>query len=122
MYEVDFYTDKDGNKPIEDFIKSLLKNAETNKDDRIRAKKILTYISALERWGTRAGMPYMKHIEGDIWELRPLRDRLLFFYMSNNRFIMIHHFFKKTQKTPKREIEHAVKNMLDHLGRSENNE
>mgnify|MGYP000614733014 FL=1 len=30
----------------------------------------------LRNYGTLAGEPYMKHLEGDIWELRPIRDRI----------------------------------------------
>ncbi len=30
--------------------------------------------------GTAAGEPYVKHLDGEIWELRPLRDRILFWH------------------------------------------
>ena len=67
-------------------------------------------------------MPYLKHIHGDLWELRPLRDRLFFFYFNNGTFILLHHFLKKTRKTPQREIDQAAKNMINHLERSRENE
>ena len=47
----------------------------------------------------------MKHLEGDIWELRPLRDRILFAAWVGDSFVLLHHFVKKTQKTPQREID-----------------
>jgi phage-related protein len=121
LFEVEFYKDKNGEEPIKEFIDALLRKAGTSKEDRTRVKKVLAYIGALEKWGTHAGYPYIKHIEGDIWELRPLRDRIFFFYWKDNTFVLVHHFFKKTQKTPKREIEQAKRNMLDHLERSEDN-
>ena len=53
--------------------------------------------------------PVTKHLDGEIWELRPLRNRFLYAYYKDNRFVILHHFLKKTQKTPKREIEQAKK-------------
>ncbi|MCQ4765655.1 type II toxin-antitoxin system RelE/ParE family toxin [Cloacibacillus evryensis] len=35
---------------------------------------------------------------------------------------MLHHFIKKTQKTPRREIEQAKRNLADYRERSELNE
>lgn len=118
MFEVEFYEDKNGNEPIKDFILELQKKGKTSKNERIRGEKILTYIKILQEYGTRAGEPFVKHIEGDIWELRPLSDRIFFFYFKENTFVLLHHFMKKTPKTPKREIEKAKRNLVDHLERS----
>ena len=68
--------------------------------------------------GTAAGEPYVKHLDGDIWELRPLRDRILFFAWDGNSFILLSCFMKSTQKTPKREIEKAKRLMEDFKKRS----
>lgn len=59
------------------------------------------------------GEPYVKHLEGEIWELRPLRDRILFVAWDGKNFILLHHFVKKTQKTPRKEIEKAKKEFSD---------
>jgi len=61
----------------------------------------------------------VKHIEGDIWELRPLKDRIIFFYWQEDTFVLLHYFIKKTQKTPRREIEQAKRNLKDFLDRSD---
>jgi len=62
----------------------------------------------------------MKHIDGDIWELRPVRGRIFFASWTDEGFILLHHFqFKKTNKTPKREIDQAKNNLLDIRNRSE---
>ena len=68
--------------------------------------------------GTRAGEPFVKHLEDNIWELRPLRDRILFAVWINESFVLLTHFVKKTQKTPKREIEKAKRLYADLLERS----
>lgn len=118
MFEVEFYEDRGGNEPIKDFIVELLAKGKTSKNDRIRSEKILTYIRVLQEYGTRAGEPFVKHIENEIWELRPLDDRIFFFYFRDNTFVLLHHYLKKTKKTPRREIEQAKRNLADHIERS----
>lgn len=56
----------------------------------------------LSEHGTRVGEPYMKHIDGDIWELRPLRDRIFFFGWNGDSFVLLHQFMKKTQNPKKK--------------------
>ena len=63
--------------------------------------------------------PYIKHLDTEIWELRPLRDRILFAYWDNNKFILLSYFMKQTQKTPSREIEKAKRLLKDYKNRSE---
>ena len=83
------------------------------------AGTIRDYIKALSEYGTMIGEPYIKHIDGEIWELRPLKNRFLYAYYKDNKFIVLHHFIKKTQKTPKHEIEQAKRNLKDYLERNE---
>ena len=60
----------------------------------------------------------MKHIEDDLWELRPLSNRIFFFYWKDNKFVLVHHYIKKSQKAPKKEIEKAKRNIKDWLERN----
>lgn len=122
MYEVEAYTDRNGNCPIESHIKALDAKAARSKKERITLKKILEYIRILERYGTRAGLPYMKYIDSDIWELRPHNNRILFVHYREGKFILLHYFQKSTQKTPLREIEKAKMNLQDYLSRRMKNE
>lgn len=116
MYEVVFYRDKNGNEPINEYLQDLAQRK--GKDSRIKLNKIRDYVKALSLYGTMVGEPYMKHLEGEIWELRPIRDRILFVARRGNKFLLLHHFVKKTQKTPKREIERAKRNLADFIVRS----
>jgi phage-related protein len=118
MFKVEFYEDRSGKEPIKDFIIELQTKGKTSKNERIRSEKILTYIRVLQEYGTRVGEPFIKHIEDDIWELRPLDDRIFFFYFRDNTFVLLHHFLKKTKKTPRREIDQAKRNLTNHLERS----
>ena len=112
MHEVYFYEDKNGASPLLEFIEDLAKR--TDKDSRINLMKIQDYIRILRRYGKAAGEPYIKHIDGEIWELRPIRTRVFFASWQGNDFILLHHFpFKKTNKTPKSEIDKAKRNLQD---------
>lgn len=110
-YNVLFYRNEQGEEPVRDYLNELVKKKD--KDSRIKLNKIRDYVKILRIYGTRAGEPYVKHIEGDIWELRPLRDRIFFVAWINNSFVLLHQFMKKTQKTPKREIKQAQKEYAD---------
>ena len=118
MHKVKFYADADGNEPVKDFLVELQSKKKTDKSARILSEKILTYIRVLQEYGTRAGMPYMRHLDGDIWELRPQPERVLFFYCRQGDFILLHHFRKKTQKTPKKEIDCAKRRAKDYNERN----
>ena len=115
MYEIYFYRDKNGKEPVKEYLIKLSNN--NDKDSRINLNKIRDYIKILQMYGTRAGEPFVKHIEGDIWELRPLKNRILFVGWVNNSFILLHHFVKNTKRTPKKEIEKAKSNMIDFIKR-----
>lgn len=115
MYKVHFYRDENGNEPVLDYLKEL--TSKKDKDSRIKADKINDYIEILSQYGTRVGEPYIKHLDGEIWELRPLRDRILFVGWVNGSYVLLHHFMKKTQKTPAREIEKAKRELADLIER-----
>ena len=120
MYRIRYYKDKNGNSDIKDYIEGL-RNSK-NKDSRIRLQKIQDYMKFLKIEGKQAGEPYVKHLDGEIWELRPLRDRILFAAWDGKQFILLHHFFKRTRKTPPREIKQAKRNMADIRERGLNDE
>lgn len=111
MYEIIFYKNRRGIEPALEYIKELAQR--TDKDSRIKLHKIQEYINVLKTYGTQAGEPYLKYLDGDIWELRPIRDRILFAAWTENGFVLLHHFMKKTQKTPPREIEQAKRELED---------
>lgn len=120
LHEIYFYKDKNGCEPVLEYIEKLAKKKD--KDSRIKLSKINDYIQILKKYGTQAGKPFVKHIDGKIWELRPLRDRIFFVAWFNGSYILLHHFMKKTQETPMREISKAKKELADLMERSDDNE
>ena len=73
----------------------------------------------LKEEGLSLGEPYIKHIDNEIWELRPLRNRILFASHINNKLVLLTIFMKKT---PKKEIEKAKKYFSEYKKGSELNE
>lgn len=57
--------------------------------------------------------PYVKHLEGPVWEMRMKgKDgiaRAAYVTATGRRVVIVHVFEKKTQKTPRREIEIALR-------------
>lgn len=117
MYDVEIYETENGKSEVKEYIKELQK--KTSKDKKIKFQKIIAYIRMLKEQGLSLGEPYIKHLDGQIWELRPLRNRILFASCIDNKFVLLSIFMKQTQKTPKREIEKAKRYLEDYIKRSE---
>ena len=119
MYDVIFYSDSRGKEPTAEFINELRQKSHTDKNARINLNKIVAYIDLLCDKGTRVGEPVVKHLDGDIWELRPLDNRILFTNYKGKIYILLHHFTKKTNKTPSGEIKQAKRNLADYIERND---
>ncbi len=61
----------------------------------------------------RVREPHVKHLEGPLWEIRMKGQdgisRALYVVTTPKRVVVVRVFAKKTQKTPRREIELALK-------------
>jgi phage-related protein len=61
----------------------------------------------------RVREPYVKHLEGPLWEMRMKGKagiaRAVYVTAVGRRVVIVHVFEKKTQKTPRREIDTALK-------------
>ena len=119
MYTGEFYETADGRSELWDFLEELRMKAATNKDARIQYKQISLYIQLLQDNGTRLNENITKHLEDGIWELRPGNNRVFYFFFENDTFVLLHYFRKKSQKTPKREIEKAKNERADYVARKE---
>ena len=117
MNQVVFYEDANGVSELWNFLDDLLQRSTGNKDARIQHKQIVYYIELLQKNGTRLPETITKNIIEDIWELRPGDNRVFYFYFRDNTFVLLHHFRKKSQKTPQREIDRAIAERDDFLSR-----
>jgi phage-related protein len=73
----------------------------------IKAK--IAHISKLiEEVGLQnVGGPYVKHVQGKIWEIRASQGRCLYVTARIKKVIILRSFIKKSQKLPKKELEIA---------------
>lgn len=117
MFNIEFYSTADGVSELWNFLDELQKKASRNKDARIQHKQLVQYIQLLEDHGTRLGENITKPLDDGIWELRPGNNRVLYFFHKDNTYVLLHHFRKKTQKTPRREIEKAKAERDDWISR-----
>lgn len=87
---------------VRDFVGAL------NKENLVLVDKVLCM---LEAQGHELRMPYSKSIGKGLFELRIISNpqiRIIFGYYNNNA-VLVHIFFKKTWKIPKKEIRYARK-------------
>jgi phage-related protein len=74
-------------------------------------RKTINYFIELKEHHLPIKENLSKHLEDGIFELRTLLtekiSRSLYFYQKGAKIIITHGFIKKTQKTPRKEIEKA---------------
>lgn len=111
MFKITFFKDANGVSEVQEYLRDLNEKKNKNKNARIHFQKIIAYMRMLEEKGVSMGTPYTKHLDGKIWELRPLDDRIMYAYVENDNYVILSCFKKKTRKTPKREIERAKRSL-----------
>ena len=72
----------------------------------------------LEQFGPQeVGMPHVRFLEQKLWEMRMKgRDgiaRAIYFAAAGRRLVVVRVFVKKSQKTPRREIDLALRRMKE---------
>lgn len=114
QFTVEFYQTQDGKYPVQEFIDSL---------EPKMAAKVLSMLEILEEKGNTLRLPYSEHLGNGIFELRCKFSsnitRTLYFFYEGATIVLTNGFLKKTQKTPRSEIELALKRREDYLYRKE---
>lgn len=104
-----FYHTDAGGEPVRDWLKGLLA------EDR---KHIGEDIKTVE-FGWPVGMPVCRPLGGGIYEVRTSLGqnriaRVLFYVDKRGRMVLLHGFIKKTQKTPREDLDLAKSNKAKH--------
>ena len=99
-----------GKRPVEEFIDSL--------DAKSRAKVART-LDLLEEFGISLGMPYARHLEKQLWELRVQHGRsqyrIIYFLYTGQTFVLLHGFTKKARTVQRTDMEIAESRLNDYL-------
>jgi len=88
--------------------------------------KLIEIISKVEKFGLEISkrQKWIKKIDKNLYEIRSINSkniqRVLYFKILNNKFIITHGFTKKTQKTPKYEITKSKTRRDNYLKRRKN--
>lgn len=110
--EIKFYEDQTGRVPVKEFLDGL--------DIKMR-QKMLRSIQALQDMGISLRMPLSESLEDGIFELRAKSgtniSRVMYFFIIGNQAVLTHGFIKKTQKTPRRELQRAKEIRADYFRR-----
>ncbi|MDI3548594.1 MAG: hypothetical protein PWR10_2246 [Halanaerobiales bacterium] len=119
MYTIIYYEENNKSSVVEFIMKHSPKEQA----------KILREIDLLEEFGLFLGMPHIRKLKGtnnNLWELRIKHSsnifRILFFTIKNGKFVLLHGFKKKSNKTPKQEINIALNRLQKYIQRGDENE
>lgn len=107
---VHYYVSSTGANPVKDFIESLAEKQQ---------RKLTRVISYIGEYGLTMAIPHVKKLTGTVlWEIRILGQdniRVLYASVQSNSILLLHGFIKKSQETPKKEIETALNRLKDWL-------
>jgi len=109
---VTYYSNQDGSKPVEKYLRELPVNERA---------KALAFIGLLGEKGPNLHRPFADLLEDGIHELRikltGTQVRVLYFFCYQNIIVLTNVFDKHTNKVPKEEIKLAKENRTDFLKR-----
>ena len=97
-----FYRSGNGSEPVRKWLKAL------SKPERKIIGEDIAYVQ--KKWPI--GKPRVDHLRDDIWEIRSslgTRIARTLFAVENGQLILLHGFVKKSQKTPKADLDLAEK-------------
>ena len=103
-----FFKTASGQEPAREWLMKL------EPEDR---KTVGTNIKDVE-FGWPIGKPLAASLGRGLWEVRSsIRDGIarVIFYVTGNQMILLHGFVKKTQKTPKPDLDLGFKRMKEHM-------
>ena len=98
--DVVFYQTGSGNEPVREWLRGLSKA-----DKRAIGSNIKTV-----QYGWPIGMPVVRKLDAGLWEVRSRLDQRIsriLFTVDDDTMVLLHGFIKKSQKTPKEDLQLA---------------
>lgn len=109
-WEIEYYKTPSGQEVIKEFIDSLQESTQA---------KLGRQLDLLEQYGNELGMPHAKALGGGLMELRvrgkrgSQEVRVFYVFVVKNHIYLLHAFVKKSQATPKKELDLARKRQAE---------
>ncbi len=108
-WRVIYYVASAGDMPVRDFLDRARPSL------KVKALRILMHI---EEYGLQAVTSHVKKLTGTpLWEIRILgqeSSRILFVTQAERQIVLLHAFYKKTQKTPSKELSIALSRLKEY--------
>lgn len=105
--KINYFITKIKENPIKDFL---------DKHPKVKIKTFHIFLN-IEKYGLISVIPHIKKLKGmPLWEIKIVgkeSTRILYFTENQNSITLLHAFLKKTQKTPKKEINIALKRLKE---------
>ncbi len=102
-----FFQTSAGTEPVRDWLKAL------DDDDR----RVIGEDIATVEYGWPVGMPTCRSLGDGLWEVRSSlpsrREARVIFVVMEKQMILLHGFIKKVQKTPKADLDLALKRVKE---------
>lgn len=98
--DIRFYQTENGSEPVREWLKSLSQQDKKTIGEDLKTVQL----------GWPLGMPLVRKMEKELWEVRVhLQDRIarVLFTVTNGTLVLLHGFIKKSDKTPKDDLELA---------------
>ena len=112
-WNIEIYQTEGGRTPVTEFLNSLPVKHKT---------KVQFVLDLLAEYGPLLKEPFTKHLSGTkLKELRiqasPNIYRIFYFAHIEKKLVLLHAFTKKTEQTPRKEIEVAENRMENYIRR-----
>jgi phage-related protein len=104
LKDVCYFIDKDGSKPVKEFIHSLTQKEQT---------KAYAYIRELKNQGNNLRRPMADYLEAGIYELRPKDNRIFYFFYLRDRAVLVHAIKKHVKKVPENVLRLCKKRRIE---------
>lgn len=113
-WQIEFFTTSRGTSPVIKFLDKLEPSARAKVDN---------FLKLLREFGPHLSLPHAEPLKGHkpLWELKPRPVRLFYFLYGGQRFVLLHAFFKKKNKTDRKEIRTAERRLAEFLEREDEN-
>lgn len=95
-----FYVDQHGRIPVKDFINALSQKEQA---------KVIAYLDELMVQGHNMRRPMADYLRDGIYELRPKRDRIFYFFYMRDKVVLVHAMRKLVLKVPEADLALCIK-------------